>query len=564
MRKLFALSAIFYLVVFTGVTSAESVEADSKVAAVTVYPGVASVTRRVTISLSVGAHSILFKDIIPQFDEPSLTVTGKGEAEVKIFGAYVKTDQLKEVADKRVRELEQKIADLGDEVITQNNAAIVLQKERQYLDSVILFSGQQIPKDLVTTMPSPDQLKAVQGFLNSNYSDINARQEGVTKKLRDLQREIDSLTRELAEIRGGAGKSQRSIVVDLECVKPGSLSLDVSYLVHGAGWHPRYDARTRDLEGKVDLTAFGVISQTTGEDWIDVVLTLSTAQPMINGRMPYIAPRVLNMGNNPVSVRKSRLRSASDDIGEQYEAFTVQTQAFSGGVAEESRLPEERPADLALAEVASKGVAVTYKIVRSATVKSDGVEATFPVSSQVLSADFEYSTFPQAVPYVYFGSRVKNAEDLQLLAGSINLFLDKDYVGKSSLDNTGPGEEFDLYLGVDENVKIERKEIERKTDDVLIAGIPSPSIKVTVKYRLTVENYKNRDIKVKLFEAMPVAGNDRIKVSIRDVSMEPQVKDWKDRKGVWLWELKLKPAQKQEITYTQIVEYPKDSIVTGF
>ena len=92
-----------------------------------------------------------------------------------------------------------------------------------------------------------------------------------------------------------------------------------------------------------------------------------------------------------------------------------------------------------------------------------------------------------------------------------------------------------------------RKQLSKKLDDVLIAGIPAPNKKVTIKYRLKVENYKGKNIKVKLFEAMPVSQNDRIKVKIMDVSKKPTQRDWKDRKGIWLWEMELSAKEKKEI-----------------
>jgi len=145
----------------------------------------------------------------------------------------------------------------------------------------------------------------------------------------------------------------------------------------------------------------------------------------------------------------------------------------------------------------------------------------------------------------------------------MNIFLEGDFVGTSSIDNIGPGEEFDLYLGVDENVKVKRECLEKKVDDVLIAGIPSPTRRTTFKYKTTIENYKNKKIKVLFFEAMPVSEDERIKVKIANVSLEPKEKDWKDRKGVWKWELELEPKQKQEIFYTFSVEHPRDMQVEG-
>ncbi|MGB6607143.1 MAG: DUF4139 domain-containing protein, partial [Atribacterota bacterium] len=69
--------------------------------------------------------------------------------------------------------------------------------------------------------------------------------------------------------------------------------------------------------------------------------------------------------------------------------------------------------------------------------------------------------------------------------------------------------------------------------------------------------------KVKLFEAIPISEDDRIKIKIDEISLEPGVEDWEDRKGIWLWELELEPQQKQEIFYTFTVEHPRDMQVEG-
>ena len=62
---------------------------------------------------------------------------------------------------------------------------------------------------------------------------------------------------------------------------------------------------------------------------------------------------------------------------------------------------------------------------------------------------------------------------------------------------------------------------------------------------------------------MPVSQNDRIKVKISDVSLKPKEKDWKDRQGIYRWEFSLKPKQKKEITYSFVVEHPRDMNIPG-
>jgi uncharacterized protein (TIGR02231 family) len=534
---------------WTGVFAAE-ITAESKITTVTVYPNTALLTRSATLKLDAGEHKVAFAGIIPALDEGSLRVSGSGSAEVKILGAQVKKEFLKETADARTRQLQEEIEKLQDERNGLEGEVVILGEEKKFLGSVQLFSEGQIPKDLVTRMPPAKELDDTLKFLDTRLKDNFAQAAAAGIKIREIAKKIDLLRRELADISGPNQKSKRSIVVELEVLRSGSMDLSVSYLVGWAGWQPLYDARADFEKANVELVSYGIVTQNTGEDWDGIEMCLSTAKPAIGGMMPEVTPWLLRP-YEPVRQQRHLAKGA----------LTEFKQADSAGLALEAPArskPEER-----YAVPQEKGIAVVYKLPRRASIKSDGTEHKLPVSAQLLKADFEYSAFPRVAPSAYLGSRVKNADNLQLLAGRVNIFLEGDFVGKSAIGNIGPGEEFDLYLGVDENVKVKRELIEKKVDETLIAGIPSPNKRTDFTYKLSVENYKARAIKVKLLEAVPIAQDDRIKAKIERVSLEPKEKDWKDKKGVWLWELGLEPEAKKEVTLTYIIEHPRGMQVEG-
>lgn len=529
------------------VESAE-IRVESRISKVTVYPASALITRTASLKLKRGEYEIVFADIIPEVDENSLRVSASGEAEVKLFGAQLKKEYLEEVPTEKIKRLQEEIQKLEDEVKAMENFKKLLLEEKNFLDSIRLFSHHQIPQDLVTKMPAPEDLEKILEFLDAKLKENYSHLMEAELSIREKKKRIDVLKRQLNQIRGPVRKLKRSIVVELQVLKGGNLDLSVSYMVRGASWRPIYDARASFEKSEVELVFYGIVKQTTGEDWEDVEIILSTAKPAIGGRMPYVSPWFLRP-YQPIA-RRERLKM---------EAPMYQRRAFEEGM----RPGEGRRPEVEYARVEEKGIAVVYKLARKATVKSDGSEHKLPVSSQILKAKFEYSTYPRISPFAYLGSRVTNSAKLQLLAGRVNIFLEGDFVGSSSIDNIAPGEEFDLYLGVDENVKVKRKCLEKRVDQTLIAGIPSRTKRITLKYRLSVENYKSKGINVRLFEAMPVSQDERIKVKIKDVSLEPDEKDWKDRKGVWLWKLKLEPKAKQEIFYTLLIEHPRDMQVEG-
>ena len=533
---------------------AQDVLTDSRITEVTVYPDSAMVSRMAALKLSPGAQKVIFSNILPQIDENSLKVTAAPAEIVKILGAEVKKEFLKEESAEKVKKLQEELQGLSDEKnrLQFNRQAIA--EEKQFLDSVRLFSQGQIPKDLVTKMPAAKDLDDTLKFLGTRLKENYTKAIDSELATRDLQKKIEVVERELAQVSGPGGKLKRSIEVEIEVLKPVSLELCVSYLVGGAFWQPLYDARASVEKQEVELVSSALIKQATGEDWQEVKLALSTARPAIGGRMPDVSPWFIRPFAPVMRYDKK------ENLRMKAMAPRMDLESSLSGAEMDANVTQEVEK---YAKAQEKGVAIIYQLPRKATVKSDGSEHKLPVSAQNLKADFEYSAYPRLAPYAYLGSRVTNAKDLQLLSGRVNIFLSGDFVGLSSIDNIGPGEEFDLYLGVDENVKIKREQVEKKVDETLIAGIPSPTKKITYTYKLTVENYKLKKINTKLFEAIPVSQDDRVKVKVTQVSLEPKVKDWKDRKGIWLWEIALEPKEKREIIYTYIVEHPREMQVEG-
>lgn len=556
-------SAALLFVFFAPAGFAAEIKAESRLTEITVYPDSALVTRTARLEVSAGESRAVFTDIIPAIDENTLKISAEGSAQAKILGAQVKEEFLQEKPAERTRNLEKEIEGLELEKRKLVDHHNILMQEREFLASLRFFSGEQLSKDLVTKVPAAKDVSELLDFLDAHTKSNYAATLDAESSIKELDKKIAALRRELSSI-AASQQSKRTIVVELEVLKAGSLEVSVSYLVAGASWHAVYDARADFDKSETELVCYGIVRQATGEDWEDVDITLSTAQPNRSGRMPEVTPWPLNV-YQPPHILKNKGREYKDEEFEPY---------LSG--------PQERVASYALSSAASapavaarmaaqfsyaapqeRGASVVYRIPRRATIKADGSDVKLPVFSQTLGARFRYSAYPKAVPLAFLSTRVVNSRDLFLLAGRVNLFLDEGFVGASNIAPVAPQEEFDLYLGVDDSVKVKREIIERKVDDVLIGGIPAPNRRVTWKTKLTVENYKSKKIFLELFESMPVPEDERIKIRIEQGSVEPKNKDWKDKKGIWRWELELEPKAKKEIVYTAIVEYPRNLRVEG-
>lgn len=542
-------------------------DASSRIVEVTVYPDSALVRREADLKLETGPVTVVFRGIVPDFDRETLRVSIQGAAKARLLSAEVATRELEDDAAPRVKELEERIQAVEDEKRRLGDEAKALGEEKLFLDSVRLFSQGQLPKDLVTKVPEVAQLEALAGFVVSKTKDHFSRSTDIAFKVRELDKRLAALHSELERVSGGESRSTRSIHVELEVSAPGDCRLSASYLTGGAGWQPVYDARADFKKSQVELSSFGVVSQRTGEDWEEVEMSLSTARPSVEGSMPYVSPWLLRPVPPPTPTRSMAKKARMM----QSEAFANAAPACAAAMDAEGSLCKEdtgAPCGGAAPEPVysrseEKGTALVYRLQRKASVPSDGSERKLPVLTQALAARFEYSACPRASVHAYLGSRVTNSKDQQLLPGPVKIFLDGDFVGSSELGSIGPGEEYDLYLGVDENVKVKREQVSKKVDTTLIAGIRSWNKDTAFEHKLTVESYKSEKIHVKLFEALPVSEHDRIKVKVHPPRPEPQERDWKDRKGVWLWEFDLEPKGKREIYHSFTIEQPQDMAVEG-
>jgi hypothetical protein len=74
------------------------------------------------------------------------------------------------------------------------------------------------------------------------------------------------------------------LVVDRTTSKGGKVRLN--YLVSSVTWRPEYKVRAGKVTEDVQVDYLANLMQHSGEDWTQVRMTLSTAQPMLNASPP--------------------------------------------------------------------------------------------------------------------------------------------------------------------------------------------------------------------------------------------------------------------------------------
>ena len=524
----------------------------STISAVTVYTDRAVVTRTATVELAGGTTELVFANLPQALNERSLQVSGRGTAQALILDVSAKQTFVDYTPNARVKELEDQLKALGKQVRGLDDRANLLNASQATLDRMEAALFAPPAKDV----PRPDlnQFTSSLNYLTEQKAKLTAERATLDESREDLQNKINTVQQQLNELRGAGGKGFKTVTVRVSAPQAGSLDVALSYTVPGASWSPSYDARVLSGERAVALGYFGIVHQSTGEDWKDVALTLSTARPGLGGAAP-----VLTVWN--VDVFSPRLQRQERDDTVRLEKFMVSGKPAAASVNMQTLTNdapmEMKDAELASATIEAGATSASFKIAVSSSVPSDNSPQKVPITSVKLSANPEYLTVPKRLATAYLTAKVVNSSEFPLLAGAMNVFLDGAFVATSSLRTVMAGEKFDLALGADEGISVKHKRVNKFSEDT---GLTNSGRRVTYEYLITIQNNKRTAERVIVADQVPVSRNEKVVVK----QLAPDAKDVKPTdEGTLKWTLDLKAGEKREITVKFAVEFDKDVNVTG-
>ena len=189
-------------------------------------------------------------------------------------------------------------------------------------------------------------------------------------------------------------------------------------------------------------------------------------------------------------------------------------------------------------------------------VPGDGSPRKSTIAVFRLSPDLDYVTAPKLADAAYRRAKVKNDSAYTLLPGGAQLFEGEEYLGATALELTSPGQEFELVLGPDERVRVERDLKAREVDKRFVGD----RRRVRYAYEITVENLRESDQSVTVRDHIPVSRHEDIKVKLE--FSDPKPSEQSDL-NLMEWKLNVGKGQKRTIRYDYSVESPRAMDVRG-
>src|SRR6267378_1754891 len=204
------------------------------------------------------------------------TVRVESDAGVRIGEVSTKDQSRTAASNARESAIEEKIQALKDRQAVLEVDVRSAQMTADFISRLGAPAGEK-PAPIPGARSLAETIEAVR----RGGADAFGRIQKVQVQKREIDKQIRALERDLARLKSGA-RDVRTIAVGVSAERPGDVR--VSYQVNGAGWRPAYRAGLDSGASKVLLERQGAISQTTGEDWTNVRLKLSTGQPRLSPR----------------------------------------------------------------------------------------------------------------------------------------------------------------------------------------------------------------------------------------------------------------------------------------
>jgi uncharacterized protein (TIGR02231 family) len=524
---------------------------DYEISAVTVYLDRARLTCKGNVQVEAGAQTLIFDEMPLTIELDSVRVGGRGTGEIQILGVDVVRQHYKQSPSPQVIELEEQIELLLNEmrVLDDRNAGFEAQAEHLH---GMRLETREYAKGLSrgrTTVD--DQAKLIQ-FLEKQDEEIRGAQREIEIKRRGLERQLEKLQNELEDLHNLRPRQRFQARVDIYVPVAAEFQPELAFILRSAGWQPLYDIRLSKGEGRqlLEVSTIAQVTQRTGQDWTGVQLSVSTARPALNQRLPEIKPWFVDE-YQPPQPRQLKTRSTASEP-----SMAVMAAPQADFMKADMLLEDFQEAGVTHAEVKDSGAVVTYVVSGRWDIPSDGSPHKMVLDSFKLDPNIDFITIPRHTDVVYRRANMSNTGESPMLAGMATLFVGDEFIGKTRIGYTPLGGELELLLGVEERIKIERELAKRDVDKRLLRE----NRLVRYAYDIKLENLMKAPVNIEVQDQIPVSRHEQIKIKLDRA--RPELDDRTDL-NILEWQLVLEPGEKSTISYEYVIEHPRSMRISG-
>ncbi|MBV9564609.1 MAG: mucoidy inhibitor MuiA family protein [Bradyrhizobium sp.] len=531
-----------------GAAWAADLETGSAIDAVTVYPDGATVTRVINVDLPSGDNTLVAKDFPPSLDVASLRV--EGAAGEKLTVGAIDARAPKPVAPTNLPELDKRIEGLRDQRADLDGAVAAAEARRKFAERFAEASPAGLGEK-GEARPLSDW-RAAFAAVAEEVANADTAIRDAQRKQRDIDREIARLEAD----RAAKPPAKFEVRIDLAAAAATKATLRVTYSMRRAHWTPLYDARldtgAKDRKPSLELVRRAEITQSTGEDWSNVMLGVSTVRMTRGGSAPELASLIVQY---PPPPRAAPPLGALGGAAERDMARSAVAQAPASAAPAPEPL-EKKKADeqQAVAEVGAFQAA--FRIPGRVSIGASEGTKSLRISTTTIVPDLVIRSAPVLDPTAFLEASFVQNEDAPLLPGRVAIYRDGGFVGRGAMMAAGKDETVRLGFGADDKVKIERAVIKRNEGS---SGLIVATSKTDERsFKTSVRNGHDFPIKVAIQDQLPVSENEDIVAEMLPSTTPPTTTNVRDKRGVLEWAFEARPGEARDIGFAWRVRWPKD------
>jgi uncharacterized protein (TIGR02231 family) len=312
------------------------------------------------------------------------------------------------------------------------------------------------------------------------------------------------------------------------------INIKTSYLVANARWVPMYDVNVENTSQPVALTYKAGITQSTGMDWKDVKLSVSTANPSFNNNRPIMQPKYID-----------------------YVTYRVTENFYSNSATNMMQVDvlakDATPIVSAGSTIVESDIMVEFSLDNRQSIPADGKNHICKLTSYNIPATYRYHVVPKLDPTAFLLARITDYGQYNLLNGEANVFFGDMYVGQVHLNPQTTSDTLLLSLGRDEKIVVKRCRVESKTGKKILSGIE----KEEFVYEIKIRNNKSTAIDIEVLDQIPLTRRKEITVKLDEYIDATYNKEY----GKLLWNLRIPPNSDKSVRFGYTVEYPEGKVV---
>jgi uncharacterized protein (TIGR02231 family) len=499
----------------------------SHVTAVTVYPNSALVTREVDVPEGAGTLELTVSPLPPTTVNSSLYT--EGTEGIRVLTTRFRSRPILEDTREDVRKLQDELKQLQLAKERMEAEIKAIQENDKTTTKMEGFMGvtmvQATEKGALNSESAIALSKHIRDLRLENAKDLVS----LKQKVQDNHERAEFVQRKLQELSSGIVRTERDAVIVVQKANAAAGKVRLNYLVDAVSWRPQYKLRAgKTNEEKVQLEYLAAVAQQTGEDWSNVKLVLSTAQPTLNAAPPdlqtlqvHVVPKANAVARQTTMELEEQVRTLRSKA--QMEFNEKKASAGTGTVNKAAAI--DQSFELFNPDVAMKrgcllavteGPTVTYHLSTKLSVPSRNDEQVLEVARLELAPDFYYKAVPILTQHVYRQADLTNKSDYILLPGEATMYIGSDFVGQMSLPLVAIGEQFTAGFGVDPQLQVQRQ----MTDKSRATNGGNQAL--SFDYRILVSSYKAEKVRLQVWDRLPLAENETA-VNVSIVKAAPEI-----------------------------------------